>query len=153
MTKTMVAGCSLVAVITLGCSSPTSVRIRALTAEGANNELALDERYDGELLRVTGSVEKVGYWRSKVVKVDYSSGPFGGTATGTSGYKETPYVALRPDEGKADALLYCYFSPDDRAELAALNRGQTLTLDGMYVGFRRDRGVSMVSLRECSIAD
>jgi hypothetical protein len=151
--KMMVAGWSLVGVVTLGCAAPTSVGIRALAAEGANNELALDERYEGERLRVTGNVEKLGYWRSEVLNVDYSPGPFGGTATGTKSYDETPYVALRPHDGSGDALLFCFFSPGDRAELAGLGRGQSITLDGTYGAFKRDRSVSMVSLHDCSIAD
>jgi hypothetical protein len=151
MSKTMVAAWSLVGILTLGCSSPTSVGIRTLAADGAANELALDERYEGRELRVTGNVVTVGQAKRDVVNVEYSPG--GWAATGRKGYELKPYVAMSPEDGEGGVMLLCFFDIGYRAELAALERGQPVTVDGTYGSFGYTKDVPVIKLYECKIAD
>jgi hypothetical protein len=149
MWKTAAVVWSLTGLFTLGCSAPTSVGIRSLAADGANNELALSERYEGKELRVTGKVVTIGQAKREVVDVEYS----GSSATGRKSYELKPYVALSPDDGEGGVMLLCFFDLDQRGELAELERGQLVTFDGTYGAYGRTKRVPVLRLYDCSIAD
>ena len=154
MWKTTAVVWSSAALFTLGCASPTTVGMRSLAADGANNELALAEQYEGELLRVTGRVVTIGQAKREVLNVEYSPMTMGtGTATGTKGYELKPYVALSPEDGEGGVMLLCFFDLDRRGEVAALERGQFVTVDGTYGAYGRTKDVPVLRLYECSIAE
>jgi hypothetical protein len=151
MRKILAVVWSLAGLFTLGCSSPTSVGIRSLAADGADNELALAEKYDGERLRATGTVVTVGQAKREVVNVEYSGG--GWAATGRKGYELNPYVSMSPEDGKGGVILFCFFDIEQRGEFAVLERGQLVTVDGTYGSFGKSQGVTMITLWDCSIAN
>ncbi len=106
---------------------PTYIEISAtdLLAAYADNEVAADNEYKGQLLRVTGTVGSIG-----------------------KDILDAAYVTLRNDESEYSIIsVQCYFDKDNLDDIATLHEGDTITIQGTCNG-----SAGNVLLKKCDVA-
>lgn len=105
---------------------PTYIEISAtdLLAAYADNEVAADNEYKGQLLRVTGTVGSIG-----------------------KDILDAAYVTLKNDESEYSIIsVQCYFDKDNLDDIAALHEGDTVTIRGTCNG-----SAGNVLLKKCDV--
>jgi hypothetical protein len=134
-----VVSCSLVILATLGCTteeevedkikreatSATIIQITALNliAEYEANEIAADQKYEGTILDITGTIDD-----------------FGEDILGTK------YLTFSDGSDFSITNVQCFFSDNHVSQLANLQKGQRITVRG-----KGDGKLFNVHVRGCSI--
>ena len=92
--------------------APTALKVSAtqLSQTYANNEVAADAKYKGNVVDVTGVIETIG-----------------------KDILNNPYVSLKTAEYSIISVQ-CMFSQADETKLATLSSGQSITLEGTVSG-------------------
>ena len=88
-----------------------TVSAQQLASAYKDNEVAGDERYKGKIIAVTGVVDSIG-----------------------KDILDTPYVVLSSGERFSITGVQCMFGDEHKSQLAALSKGQTVTIVGECEG-------------------
>lgn len=102
-----------------------AIKVTALALSTAykDNEVAADAKYKGQTVEITGTVDTIG-----------------------KDILDTPYIALATTQYAIIDRIQCMFSKSDEPQLAAVTKGQSITLRGEVTG-----KIGNVIVNGCSI--
>ena len=104
-------------------STPIQVTAGQLINDYANNQVAADDKYKNQNLEISGVVQSV-----------------------NTGLINDPYVVIAPNTQTFNAIE-CSFNSDQEQSFAALNAGQSVTMEGIGNGYM----ISSVMVNNCSL--
>jgi hypothetical protein len=140
------------------CASTTTSQIASLTAEGRANPLRAHAAHRKEQVRVEALVVSTGLKNVDTIKgntdaVSADMGPVtltSGGFTARKGATRFPYLIARdPNSSQAEGELLCFFDPEDIDQVATLDPGSRITLQGRFQEY--SKGGARVVLNMCEI--
>lgn len=120
--------------------------------DGYENELLALERYEGKRLMVEGTVEERGLKSRRELQTELGYGARPTEATSKWVHKQYPYVLL-VQTGEFKARLLCKYDNAMRKEVGSLQPGQTATIVGSFVAYRKTERGKVVVLDNCNVED
>ncbi len=153
LTNTLKAAVFLVAAYQAGCHdrTPQPVSLDALLADAHANEVAALEKWEEEVVRIEGEVEKFGLQRVTKLRADHSWRA-GGDSTLERDKVRVPYILLLPKKRKLGKLI-CLIPTSERKQLVPLREGETLTVAGVLTDFHPAKSAFVVVLNPCGVLE
>ena len=129
---------------TVACAPPPLMGLARLAQEGTENEIVAVARYRGQRFRVRGLVAAAATRSSQRVVV---SGDFNGEISGRTQSVHHPFLKLTEDSRG----LICFFLPEELKTVAAVQRGTSVHVSGVFQQYDHSGGSPTPVLVQCRL--
>jgi hypothetical protein len=133
-----------------GCAK--AVDLRAIAAQGKDNELSVVYAYTDKELEIRGRVVTVAQGELRGENATFQTGTQGtATATTYATRELIPYVQLAPEDGSQDLYAYCFLEAYEIGSAATLKSGDSATVVGVFSSYHHEGGIPRLVLSHCRL--